>query len=375
MNHQAPEQELLKIYPRSYKITALLLGLSFPLFLIIRWKNFNSADFNMSESFHLIGLFLIFIFSLLPRLIITTQRIIYKFGPFFKLELERAKIEDIYISPPAYYLRYTQGNTIWTKPLFGKTKHQNTAEYWFSNGVLFFQHTEHKKSFSRMSLNQLKLMEFSKIQIKELISTLKNHWHFEADRVELAPKDQIPDDITTQDIGKTVIILIFVAVLLGFIGFFIPVLFFKGLHFAVESYLWLIPMILMSISFSYVLIKRENKHYALLSSIFAGAFLGCCLYFLGLQTNRIYSEYHAQTISIPMTLTAIDDQSQVWTLEENLAKNIGLNEMYIHKNWQGYNTHAEQGKTYTIQIKKGLFNDYFVNQDSFLSISANTTIE
>lgn len=135
------------------------------------------------------------------------------------------------------------------------------------------------------------------------------------------------------------------------------------------------PFVVIGISLSYLLIKQENKSYPIPSAIFVGSILGTSLYFCTLQLNRIYSENYALTVPIKMTLIEVYRGSQIWHLDTKYTQDIGLNEIYVHQHWQGYSTHAEQGKTYNILVKKGLFNDYFVDVNSFSNINANATLE
>lgn len=368
MNTRAPEKEILRIYPHMYKTTATLTGLALVILSFLVVKDFDFSNLRISDHIQLVVFLSVFVFSLFPRVIVTTHRISYTYGPFFKQEIERSKINDIYISPHPNYLRLTQRDTIWTKPLFGKAKHPYTAEYWYKHGLLNFNHAENQKSFKLISLKKLGLAEFSKAQTDQLLDILKQNWNFNTTRVELSPVDAPVDDITTQDIGKTVVVLIFISILIGFIGFLLPIGMFTGLHFAVESYLWLIPFIILAIALSYELIKRENKHHAFVSSILVGIFLGASLYFLTLQLNRSYSELHANTMIEQLTFSRTVNNAQVWSLPETLRRETGLNEIYIHQSWQGYNTQAKLGKTYDIEIRKGLFNDYFVDDNSFKNV-------
>ena len=365
MTTHAPEKELLHIYPRSHKMTAILLGIGLIFLATINWKKFDLSTFEPLDHLQLWLLIIAFTISLFPRLTITTTHIRYTFGPFFKKEINKDKIEDIYISPPLNYLRFTQRDTIWTKPLFGKARHPNTPEYWYKQGILNFKHTQHIKSFRQMSLTKLGLVEYSSQQIDDIIKTIEQYWQFNASRVEISPVDQQVDDLTTQDIGHSVIALIFIAIFTGFIGFLIPISLLDGLHFAVESYLYLIPLTLMSIALCYFIIKREKKNYPFISAVLVGLIWGGALYLTSLQINRLYSEHHAKSIIVPMTLSSHDGRSQIWTLDKKWQTEIGLNEIYIHQNWQGYNTNAKQGQTSSIKVKQGLFKDYFLTIDSF----------
>ncbi|MFH7764730.1 hypothetical protein [Acinetobacter sp. BSP-28] len=172
----------------------------------------------------------------------------------------------------------------------------------------------------------------------------------------------------SEDIGNRTPSLIIFSVLLVIAAMFAPVFLFKAQHFAVESYLWAIPLIIAMTALAYPFIRAENKKYPLIGTICSGIFLGASLYFVNLQLNRWYSEAHHSTLNSMLTLESMENNVQIWHLPPALAANVGTDKIYISDHISGFNNQLQTQRKYYIEIKQELFHDYFIDSASLKNI-------
>lgn len=88
MTYLPNEKELLRIHPQFLKIFSILL-LTIAFFtLYLQWNDIIEHPFKMVDKlfFLLAGISCLF-----PRIILTTHRIIYRFGPFLAKKLKNLK--------------------------------------------------------------------------------------------------------------------------------------------------------------------------------------------------------------------------------------------------------------------------------------------
>lgn len=90
-------------------------------------------------------------------------------------------------------------------------------------------------NFPTKHLRAISVSILSSAQFNQLNDYLLQHWGFNARRVDFTPLEpfNFPDSMT-QDIGKTALILLFCACLIGTLSLILPK--FQGLHFGIESY-------------------------------------------------------------------------------------------------------------------------------------------
>ena len=137
-----------------------------------------------------------------------------------------------------------------------------------------------------------------------------------------------------------------------------------AIHFGLESYIGLIPCILIALILSYPYIHNEGKALPALVAGMCSLLLGSALYFTSLQLNRSFSETHYQTLETIMRLESYDQAVQVWAFKPDMATQLGIPKLYLSDRIKGYNPKLEAGKDYQITLKKGAFNDYFLDESS-----------
>lgn len=372
MRPQAPERELICFQPYSSKIATLMLSIGLVVSLFFNGRIILADDFDFWDHLNIVIFAFGLIGSAMTRIRLTTHRLIYSFGPFFRYEVLKINTTEIYIapSPQALKLKKQQDN-FFTRKLFVKKPqfNENQPEYWYRNGHLYFISQPKKRAFNQQSLESLSLQLMSEQQRHQLLTHLEQDWGFkEARQVKLNPLDKGTDPLAGQDIGQRVLWLLGLSLLLFIAGFAVLAMGTEGLHLGVESYGWMIPLIIISAVAGYSFIRAEGKAYPLAAACWISFILGASGYFFVLQVNRVYSEYSANDLTTPMTLFEITEHSQVWHLSPGLQKSTGLTEIYVHKTWQGYNSELKQGKSYNIDIKKGAFKDYFLHQESFVDV-------
>lgn len=369
MKLESGEREIIEIYPRLCKLTATLLLLITPIMLLIRWPELVNQNFPFNKVYDLILLFLGGIISLFPRFILTTHRAIYSFGPFYRSEIERQYVHDIKIIPNPRHI-VSNPDSIWLKPLFSKNKIRKDADYWRKHGFLKFVHDKNERTLMKSSLDLLPLSILSDEQSNEFIKNIQRFWNFDANRIEMANIADIKAKYASEDIGNRTPSLIIFSVLLVIAAMFAPVYLFKAQHFAVESYLWAIPLIIVMTLLAYPFIRAENKKYPYIGTICSGIFLGAALYFVSLQLNRWYSESHHSTLNSTLTLESLENNVQIWRLPPNLAENVGTDKIYVSDRISGFNNKLQPQQNYNIEIKQGFFQDYFIDSASLKNIRA-----
>lgn len=372
MLQQTPERKLLCFQPYRFKTITFISTIGLVIGLYLGWQKIIENGFSIWDHLGVLVFLISVIIYTIARIRLTTQRIIYSFGPFFRYELHKENTVEIYIAPPPQASTLKQKDNFLTKKLFVKKNqlNENQPEYWHKNGHLYFISQHKQRTFNRQNLESLALQLMSEEQRQQLFTHLEQDWGFkEARQVKLKPLNEEIDPFTGQDIGQHVLWLLGLSLVLFIAGFAMLTLGTNGLHFGVESYGWMIPLIIISAVAGYYFIRAEGKAYPLASACYISFLLGASAYFFVLQANRVYSEHSANDLTTPMTLLEITQHSQVWQLSPDLQKSTGLTEIYVHKTWQGYNSELEQGKSYNINIKKGMFKDYFLYNESFLDIN------
>ncbi len=253
-------------------------------------------------------------------------------------------------------------------------KAENHIMFWQKRALLRFNnHSPTRSSFFHQTLRSpltlLNMSQFSEEQSREILLNLKYHWQLNPETFNENPSTEelelLKKSRQEQDIGYSPLLISAVALLIGFAAMLVSPMVLQGLHFAVEAWNLMIPFIIVSILLSWLIIRIEGKKYPFFSALLSGCLLGPCLYFGALQLNRIYSEHNAAIVKTQMYLNSVDQHSQQWSLSPELAETSGLNDIYVHKDWQWYRSDLKTGQKYTIQLKQGYFQDYFIDQDSF----------
>lgn len=363
----SPERELLNIYPKTYKFCSALMMVAVVIILIIRWPSLVENNFPLGKILDLVVLFIGALWLSTMRVILTTHRIAQRI-PFLKYQIERQYIEDIKIVPDVKSQQRMKYPLL-LKPLFKKTP-QHDDEHWREHGCLWFKHQQQHLNLWSIRMVILPLHIFSTEQRHELISAIQRHWGFDATQVVHTVVQPIQTKYASEDIGNRTPALIIFSILLVISAMFAPVFLFKAQHFAVESYLWAIPLIIAMTLLAYPFIRAENKKYPLIGTICSGIFLGAALYFVSLQLNRWYSESHHSTLNSTLTLESIENNVQVWRLPPDLAENMDIDKIYVSDRISGFNNKLQPQKNYHVEIKQGFFQDYFVDSASLKNIQA-----
>ena len=114
------------------------------------------------------------------------------------------------------------------------------------------------------------------------------------------------------------------------------------------------------------MIRAERKAYAFITTLICSVVLGPCLYFVGLQANRLYNEAQAPiTHTHILQLIATNARYQTWQLPLELTEKTGLDEIYINQKWAGFNHNLKSGQSYPVAINEGYFKDFWIQKDAF----------
>ena len=363
-NYYLPEREILNFKPYQYKLaswaslSALILLVCFNLkhILVGEFQNIDYFDF---------GLFIIvFVISSSTKLILTTHYLELAYTPLFRRRIARSDIEKMHITLP-FNMAFKQKHPILTKKLFSRKSDDKQDLNLKEIGLLQFIPLHTQSNISAIQkfsvLKQINLQELSKEQSESLLRHLKQDWYFDIPVVNQPHQSTKPE--LHQDIGKTPLILIFIAVILGFLCVFLPM---DGLHFGTESYLGLIPATLLAFILGYIVIRAERKAYTFITTLICSVVLGPCLYFVGLQANRLYNEAQAPiTHTHILQLIATNARYQTWQLPLELTEKTGLDEIYINQKWAGFNHNLKSGQSYPVAINEGYFKDFWIQKDAF----------
>lgn len=363
--NQTPERELINIFPKSYRLMVIASLAGGLVLLAMHWEKLIE-DISYDLFFQIGVLFLIGLWLALSRVIVTTHRITHSF-PLFKQEIAREHIEEIKIVPDRRAQMQKQlraRHPILMKPLFhgAKKKKLNTAQ------SLYFQHQQKNTSLMRMPLKTLDLNLFSSEQREDLLRYLKQDWGFACQQEDLFLPEIIQHEAIGQDIGQRCLYIIFGSIFLFIAMVFMTIYGHKAIHFGLESYLGFIPCLLIAFILTYPYIRNEAKAYPVVVAGVCSLILGAALYFSSLQVNRSFSEIHHQSLTATMQLQSYDREVQVWAFQPDMAAQLGIPHLYLSDRIKGYNPKLEAGKDYQITLKKGMLNDYFLDESSLNNI-------
>lgn len=361
MQLQPNEQILFQARPRNFIYSGLYIILMPFIFHFIRiFKNDPLNSFNwMIAGFT----FTIGIIMCQTVFQITSHRITLGFWKLKFLHVEKQHL----ISPISLQVPLKAKMQASIRRRVKGKKINDDLEYWQQRGQLFFPHQQ-KNTLLNTTQKTFPLAPFSASQRDGLFQALKAYWDFDPTQIQLENREDQNAIRQSQDIGKVAIISLAIATILTVIAFFIVFSSYKGLHFAVESFYWIIPLIFLCFFILYPFVRAEQKSHPQIVTAICALILGASLYFLALQCNRAYSEMYSTTLTTKMTFIEMDKYQQTWKLDESLKEKTGLEHIYVAKKWDGYNANAEQGKTYSVTIQQGYFQDYFVDQNSFKNI-------
>ncbi len=363
-NYSLPEREILNFKPYQYKLINWASLFALILLLCLNLKHILKGEFQNIDYFDF-GLYIIvFVISGSTKIILTTNYLELAYTPLFRRRIARSDIEKMHIAPP-FNMAFRQKHSILTKKLFRRKSDDKPDLNVKEIGLLKFVSLRTQPNISAVQkfsvLTQINLQELSKQQSQSLLRHLQQDWYFDIPIVDQPP--QLPKLELHQDIGKTPIILIFIAVILGFLCIFLPI---DGLHFGIESYLGLIPATLLAFILGYLVIRAEKKAYAFITNLICSVVFGPCLYFVGLQVNRLYSEAQAPITQTHMLqLITSDARYQTWQISPELTKKTGLDEIYINQKWAGFNHNLKTGQFYPVVINEGYFKDFWIQKDAF----------
>lgn len=363
--NQIPERELINVFPKSYKSIVIISIAGSLLLLVMHWGKLLE-DIPFDVIFQIAILFLTGIWLAFSRVTVTTHRITHSF-PLFKQEIAREHVEDIKIVPDRRTQLQKQlraKHPILTKPLFQLTKKKKLK----TPQSLYFQHQQKTGNLMRIPLKTLDLNLFSNEQREDIIHHLKQDWGFACQQEDLFLPEIIQNEAISQDIGKRCLYLIAGSILLFVAMVLVTIYVHEAIHFGLESYIGLIPCILIALIMSYPYIRHEGKAYPALVAGMCSLLFGSALYFTSLQLNRSFSETHYQTLETIMRLESYDRAVQVWAFKPDMATQLGIPKLYLSDRIKGYNPKLEAGKDYQITLKKGAFNDYFLDESSLTNI-------
>ena len=351
---------------RQFLINLLML---IPLAISL-YNSLRQQDYFILVLFALITLFVVTT-TFLYRLTLTNLRLIASYGPFYKQQVWQRNLSDtVSFVIPAQQVRIAKMRQRYPSWLVGKLSDQDFKQQ--RAQLIFPQNNLPKTKFREGHLLQLNLFELNEQQQQQVLQGLKDYWSFDPERLVEAP-DQMAQQYVEQDIGKRAALLMGLAVLIAISAFCIPIFMFQQLHFAVEPWWPLAVCMVAAFILCYWLIRQEGKKMVFFTSLIIAAILGGALYFTALQLNRAYSEQSSLPIHTQMTLSSIDDYSQLWQLEPALAEQIGLSIIYVHKDWYGYPETLKVGQRYPVTLQRGYFDDYFIDEDSFSKALAQET--
>lgn len=363
MNNEPPYHgPSFQAHPKKTRLIGIyfmVIPISMTFFSALFIQNGNGHTHN-SLYIHIIPMFFIGLVLYFLRFQLTKEHAVVSVGKIFISTIHKKDLsQTIYLKMPHNHqqLELNRKLTLFKRP--------DPQTFWQQHAVLTFPQNKTRGSLFRPSLNQLYLNFFSKQQIDELFQILKQDWQLNPEHIETTSLEKLQQERQAQDIGRWAPSLIFVAIFIGIIGAALPFQFSSGLHFAIESYDALPVFMIFSLLVTYPLIKTEKKKYPLISATICSLVLGCSVYFFALQCNRLYSERRNTEQIISMTFEQMDRRSQVWRLEPTFAQKFKLPYIYIHQDWQGFDASLKQGQQYEIIVRQGLFNDYFVDTESF----------
>lgn len=362
MKHfQQNHSPLFQAHPQKLRwmgISLIIFSITFMLLPILFIDQHNNHS--NKQIFHLLFMLMTGLVLYFIKFQLTTEKAVVSLGKIFIATTFQADLtHSIHLKMPQNHqqLELNRKLTLFKRP--------DPQTFWQQHAILTFPQNKVNGSLFRPPLNQLYLHLFSKKQVDKLFQILKQEWQFNPEYIETPSPRQLQQERQAQDIGKRTPSIIMISVFIGIIGAVLPFQFSNGLHFAIEPYSPLPIFMLLALLIIYPFIKAEKKKYPLISATICSFVLGCSLYFLALQCNRLYSEHTSSQQVIHMTFEQMDHRSQVWRLDPILAQKFKLPYIYIHQDWQGYNADLKQGKHYEVTIRQGLFNDYFVDIDSF----------
>lgn len=365
MTPQLPEREILNFHPHIFKTIAFFTGFGFIIFFVLAWKPIVAGDFSNPKVIKTFLLLIMCIIASNVRIILSTRSIQQKFGPFFGYEIQRSLVEAIKITPTHQYLQ-KKSHPILFKSLFNTKKEVFDLNYWSKQGILHFIHSEKISTLFKASLTDIQLWQLSDTQSEQLIRHLVRDWQLAKPSLENEFPSTSIAIAQQNDIGKYALILLGLSAFILLTALLIPIFLLKSPHFAVESYVWIIPCFIVAIILSFVVIRREDKSYSFITSILVGSILGACLYFFVLQINRFYSELAPQkNFIVELKLIDQNDDYQTWQLPEELKDKTGLTAIYIAKKWQNPYKVFKFNHSYPITIHQGLFTDYWINPNEF----------
>lgn len=343
----------------------LIISIVFGFFIInsLLTNNFNEPEIINTKHYFDVALFTLFSIVFLSfKFIVTTHRISIEVFKFSLMQISKEQLIDkVQLQVP---IKSQLNDSLRTKYKFFR-QNKSDAEYWAKNGQLFFPNNQTTSTFNRVLCNY-PLSNFSTKQRNKIFLHLQQYWDFDPNFINRSAP-QIQQKLTNQkDIGNTPIVILLGSLLIPLLSHFLITTQLSGIHLHEESYLWMGIFIFFGILISYIIIKPQNKEYVFLSSCISGTFLGCCIYFSALQINRFYSESNHSNSTIKLKLTEIKHETQYWI--DVSPKPITNQTVYIHNTWEGYNNQLIVGKTYSITISTGLFNDHFFNTNSFKTI-------
>ncbi|WP_347453053.1 hypothetical protein [Acinetobacter thermotolerans] len=149
---QAPERELINVFPKSYKSIVIISIAGSLLLLVMHWGKLLE-DISFDVIFQIAILFLTGLWLAFSRVTVTTHRITHSF-PLFKQEIAREHVEDIKIVPDRRTQLQKQlqaKHPILTKPLFQLTKKKKLK----THQSLYFQHLQKNWQFDAYSLKNI----------------------------------------------------------------------------------------------------------------------------------------------------------------------------------------------------------------------------
>lgn len=369
---QTPERELLIVYPRVFRWIGWAMIMISIAILAFQFTMTNDENFSLIFLIQALIACVAGIWLSQTRIILTTQRISFT-QPFVINEIERKFVQDIKIIPDQR-TQQLLNQPKWMQAFSRKALHKDD-EHWRKHGCLWFQHDQKAFSLNRMNLRVFPLHILSDEQRHDLVQHLQTHWGFAVNQVERVAVTPVVGDFNEKDIGKRCLYVLFGSIFIMISMSFAPLIFHTGFHFAVESYMALVPCILAAIGVSYLYIRAEQKAYPTIAALVSGTILGAALYFSGLQINRWYSEQHHQEHVTTLFLERYDQELQAWKLPPDLAQKLDIEHLYFSPKMDGYDPSLKAQAHYTMLIKQGLFNDYFVDLASMQSIQPVKTVE
>jgi hypothetical protein len=356
---QYPEYELISIHPQKYRLLAAFLIFASIVGFAFRFHMAPEHIFTLNRLYDVVSLFICGVVLLRWKIVLTTHHI--RFGTaLLHAKLQRQEVTDI-----VSLASIAQQNAARYPWLYKKLFNTDPKHHAQNAGFLWFKHQQNSVSFFSPAIKLLPLNILSEQQRTALIQQLKQQWHFDcpnADASETFPTAQY----VGEDIGYRCVYIIFGSIALMLCMLIFPFKLHQAQHFGLESYQWLVPCIVIGVGLCYPFIQAEQKKMSILISLISGVFLGAALYFSALQLNRFYSEHATdQHLAANIELVEIKNQVQQWQLTPQIAEELGIPSLYFSKFTPGFNPNYTVHQKIEIQIRRGYFDDYFVDTDSF----------